>query len=279
LSIFATKGLGLIFRGFAKDPAKVPERAARLIAAVRHAAEITIDGEPAYRRIVIAVPVDRRYPDHDCGELVRALSDPDLPPHICNRLFVLAIEGDYICDALNESVDILYRGGCSYAHIVSTAALDFVNDAELLQADRAFAAGAKVFGLAFDELAPLVLEGFVQNTWAIWNIHELRAYGGFDRRAAQRPNTDDRYGLAGGPSSGVEEIIPLCHFVKRHGASIAVAPPKSMGVWKVPDPNKDPEGAKRHREKMASKLDRIAERLAQAGYPPDFITKNGVMDL
>jgi len=218
---------GLLLRVYTP---KTQEVKARVDRALEHVKQVSIVRQDfkSLNRLMLLVPRD-----YDCGETVSALRRRLKDEGFGARVSVFASHGHHSCEVLNEGLMELL-GDVSHALIVSGKAMPYLTFAAMLAIDRAFVTGAKVAGLAVDELRSVVFSGRIQNTFAAWDIESLLQVGGFDSQG------------------GVEEIAPLIRFARRYGKCIA---PIEVGAG-VLDVFATETARKRHEEVMATKLAR-----------------------
>ncbi len=286
MNILARERIGLVLRVFAKTPDQVDKNAGEVLKAARQAATLRIGNRNIFSKILIAVASDTRRIDHDCGMTAQWIRDAlTQRPEPRIRIFE-AYHSDLFCGILNDSMLELFEDRCRYATVLSHTALGYLTAENMLQTIEAFERGAKVCGVAIEELQESVLEGRVANTFATWDIKALLGVGGFDLKAAQ-PFKDDRlanylrgWSTTAGevyyPYAGVEEIISLCRLVERHGKCIAPITPHDTAEWKEPDPQSDPEGYKRHLKKMGTKHERQMAFTTSIGFDLSYL-RGGVM--
>jgi len=251
-----SKKIGLLLRSYAKTTEDVPGVVSRALKSIEHACSLRDkNGERIFSRVAVIVPRD-----HDCGhtrwEIVRALPISEL----FQPALIRDVPGHHSCGALNEGIVILDSFNIDYAVIISNKAIKALTVPVVEAIIEAFAKGAKVVGVAVDELQEFVLEGRIQNTFAGWDVRALREVGGFDSLA------------------GVEEVIPLARLVETFGPCVAPIEPRGAGVqrYKVPDPIREPELWRRHVAKMGTKYERQVALLSQIGKDLSFL-KGGVM--
>lgn len=285
MSIIHRKRFGAVLRIFSPKPELVAKNVEQVLAAARAAEALIIDGKPLFAKILILVASDPAYPDCDCGETLPALRKE---LGMSGKIEVHAIEkGDLFCVVLNYGMAKLQWAGIHYGMILSHGAKAYLRPDTIQQLLDALEAGAKVAGIAIEELAPSILEGRIANTFAIWDILALMSIGGFDMRAAQ-PRKDDKTApylrtwppVKGDdfyPRAGVEEIIPLIRLIKVYGECIAPVVPSGEAVWKEPDRATDLEGWKRSQAKLGTKLPRQMAHAAYEHADLGFI-KGGVME-
>lgn len=289
--------MGLLMRVFSAKKELVLEQVKRAIEAVRYASYIHSYGRNVFSRVDILIPSDERFHDSDCGATASALRDFvkqtfirlsfDIQIHEVRR-------GDIFCSVLNYGVAHHLRCGIEYSVVLSPQVADYLNYETMDAMLRAIEEGAKVVGVALDELSEGILKGRIANTFAVWNNLALMTVGGFDLRA-RKPRKDEKLvpylrgwskekeekdgnGEVYYHQAGVEEIPPLIRLVELFGPCIA--PILSQGAnakrWVAPDPVKDPEGYARHLKKMGTKTERQAAHAAALGADLSYL-EGGVM--
>ena len=245
------KSLALLVRQYTPKPEEVEDRAARALKIALAANQLFLHGKLAFKVITFLVPVD-----YDCGETARAIRNKLRDAHLEGRTLVLEATGYHSCEALNEAVQALHNlGDITNALIMSGKAASSLTEPVLKAIDDAFAAGAKVVGVAVDELAEIVLEGRVQNTFCGWKINPLLIVGGFKAK------------------NGVEEIGATIRLLRMYSQCIAVLDP--MGK-KPLDILQTETGRARHVEVMETKTARQIQEAKDAGVDFTFI-KRGIM--
>lgn len=245
------------------------------------------DGKPFFRKIHGLIWADERFIDeHDYGKIAGPLRRQNL-----NNKMVKIKEvkhGDLYCGILNYGIGLQVRDKIDISVIVSPEASSYLKQEALEEFQEAFMAGAKVAGLAIKELRSSILEGRLVNTFSAWDNLSLITAGLFDSRAAKIPKYDKHGILMQGWSeeegevyyhlAGVEEIIPLAKLINMFGPCLAPIKPKGKGHYAIPDKNVDPEGYKRHLQKLDTKLRRQLIMLSSIGYDSSYL-KGGVMPL
>lgn len=245
------KKIGLLLRSYAKKPAAVAEVVHRAVKSIMRAHDLRDkDGGPMFEAVVVLVPEE-----HDYGGTATAIIKALPPEYIEQRAYVLEVSGHHSCEALNEGIEILAGMGIDYAVILSNKAIQALSVNVLEAMLEAFAAGAKVVGVAVDELQEFVLEGRIQNTFAGWDVKALREVGGFDSLA------------------GVEEVTPTVRLLWTYDKCIAALVPKEVPTLDI---RQNPDGKARHEEVMTTKLDRQQKEVEKVGVDFNFI-KNGMM--
>lgn len=264
---------GLILRAFAAEEKQVPERVEQVLELAGKASLIELNGASAYDRIDILVwkdPAFMKTQECDCGETAPELRREISVRRLSKRIHISEADGDLFCGILNFGVGLQLYNGIRYSHIISAEARDYLRSDVLAEFQEAFMAGAKVVGLAINELQESILEGQVANTFAAWDNLALMGVGMFDMRAAKLPKGDPSIVFKQGwsevagdviyPLAGVEEIIPLIMLVKKYGACVAPIMTRDKDGkevrYHVPDPVKNPDLWKRHWSKMGTKMER-----------------------
>lgn len=282
----ARKKVGMILRVYATKAEDVPNRVSMIEKAVVAARKATINGKSLIQRIDVLVWSDRNYKDADCGQTTEVLRHKFAGE---KNLFVSEVRhGDIFCGILNYGVVHQLRHGCDYSLVVSAEAFSYMTPETMRMMVDAVCSGARVVGVAINELTRSVLDGRIANTFAMWHNESLMTVGGFDLRAAKPANEFSTHYMKGwSPEknehvfyhlAGVEEIIPLARLTETFGPCIAPILPKGEGIqqYQVPDSVKSPELWQRHISKMGTKLERQSALLASIGIDINFL-KGGVM--
>lgn len=246
-----SKKIGLLLRSYAKKPEDVAGVAARAIKSIEHARSLYDDsGDLMIGKIVVLIPAD-----YDCGETAFAIIQA-LPVSVPeDEVFVIEVLGHHSCGALNHGVEVLSTLGVEYAVIISNKAIEALTTDTMVAMSEALDNGAKVVGVAVDELQEIVLEGRIQNTFAGWDIRALLDVGGFDSE------------------NGVEEFSPTVRLILEHGPCIAVLDPTDKPALDI---RKSADGKARHEEVMTTKRKRQQEEADRMEVDFIFI-KNGIM--
>lgn len=283
MGLLHRKRVGLVLRVFAKDGDQVDTNIIQTLRMIEAASKISIDGRFVFSDILVVVPKDDRFIDHDYGGTAAKLREATKS---CQDVQVAELHhGDIFCGALNYSVAHLR---CDYIAIASHGAMQYMTEANMSAMLVALEKGAVVTGLAIAELQESILAGRIANTFAIWDRVALTTVGGFDLKAEQAKK-DERLtpymrgwnpekGEVFYPLAGVEEIIPLCRLVEQHGKCIAPITPAGTEKWIAPDPHTDPEGFARHIKKMGTKEVRQSAMATYANCDLSFLA-GGVMNL
>lgn len=244
-----SKKIGLLLRSYAKTPEDVPGVVARAVKSIEHASGLrNEDDRPLFTDIVVITPCE-----YDCGATAGAILK-DLPSSLLRRVSVFELPGHHSCGSLNGGIDVLASLDVDYVVIISNKAIQALTAGTMEAMLEAFDRGAKVVGVAIDELQDIVLEGRIQNTYAGWNIKALQEVGGFDSE------------------NGVEEIAPTVRMIQKYGPCIAVLRPKDITLLDI---RKNPDGEARHSEVMNTKIERQISEVQRLGVDHGFI-KSGL---
>lgn len=250
--------LGLILRLFATDKNLV----ARKITQTYQMIEAAVKAH-RFDRIDILIWADPRY-ESDCGKTADACRKTFA--YQTNVFITEITQGDLFCTVLNYGIALQLKHGIGWSMIVSPEVYTYMQEATINQMLQKAKSGARVIGLAINELKQSVNEGRIANTFALWHTVSLVSVGCFDLHA-QAPMPDNKLAtyIRGCddtgqerfyPLSGIEEIIPLCRMVATYGKCIGVVEPQDGGFYQEPNSRKDPEGYARHKSKIATKLQR-----------------------
>lgn len=218
---------GVLLRVYTPKPEEVSDRVERALKHVHHVFDVAKEF-PALHHVALVIPSD-----YDCGLTYQVLSKRIDVEGLSNRVSMLMAGGHHSCEALNFGLTAV-RLVCSHALIISGKAMSYLTVSAMRAIDEAFANGAKVAGLAVDELRDTVLAGRIQNTFAAWDIDALFQVGEFDSKG------------------GVEEIAPLVRLTRKFERCIA---PLDTGAGKL-DIHESETARVRHHEVMLTKLDR-----------------------
>lgn len=247
--------MGLIIRSYNKagkaeeDVAKDIRRAA---ANAKKATAVTIDGSSIFEKVLFVVPTD-----HDYGGTARQLRAAFEGEGVSSAVSVFEAKGHHSCGALNEGMQKLRRGGCHFGVIISGKAIDYLTSATMRAMVVAFADGAKVVGVATDELAEIVEVGRIQNT-----------FGGYDLEAlfsVDPPGFD--------AENGVEEYAPVARIIRKYGNKVAVLRPSNLPPLDI---RNSADGKARHEEVMRTKDGRQQAEADRVGMNFDEV-KVGIM--
>lgn len=235
------KKIGILFRSYAKTSELLPEVEKRALKSARIACGLG--------RTYFCVPVE-----YDCGKTAGCLRE--LFARNSLDASVLECVGHHSAGSLNAAVNSIFTDGLTHVAIISNKAVNYLTAEAMAMANEAFMDGAKVVGFAIDELAEIVREGRIQNTFAIWNIEGLMMLDvpGFNSE------------------TGVEEIALSVRLIRKYGPCIAVLIPSSGKL----DVRQSKDGEERHKEVMETKFRRQFEEAQRVGADFDFI-KVGIM--
>lgn len=272
--------VGIIFRTFASKEAQLEERVNLLEQAIEKSLNLSFKDRPIFRFVDILVPSNPNFPSVDCGLMVEALKQRWGSER---RVRIHKTMGDLFCGTLNAGVSIQMESGLRYSLIASPDAHEYITNENvmgmLIKAD----GGAKVVGLAINELRESIWQGKIANTFCLWHNRSLLTVGGFNLLSAEPENEKRSHYLEGADKdgkpqyykiNGVEEVIPAALLVKTFGKCIAVVNPENADQkYKVVT---DPEIQKRHVAKMATKEIRQNELLSMLGLHPS-ILENGII--
>ncbi len=243
--------IGLLLRSYAKESSDAEDVAKRAIKSVKNAYHLFDEsGNHIFEQIVVLVPRD-----YDCGDTALLIREKLLQERLTDRTVVSSPQGHHSCGVLNAGIEILESEGVGYAVIISNKAIAALNHSVMRAIAAAFEEGAKVVGVAVDELQDVVIAGRVQNTFAAWDIQTLIDVGGFDSE------------------NGEEEIAPSIQLVRKYGQCIAALVPSEVIVLDI---RKSPDGVARHHEVMTTKATRQHSAADRLGTNFMFI-QNGIM--
>lgn len=229
---------GVLLRVYTPKTEEVTDRVERALRSVRQILEVN----PVLQRTILLVPRD-----YDCGQTQQALSKRISVEGLKDFVKVRAPHGHHSCEVLNDG--LMELRGVSHALIISGKAVSYLTPAAMLAIDQVFEKGAKVAGLAIDELRDIVLAGRIQNTFAAWDVDALLGVGGFDSKTC------------------VEEITPLVRLARAFGPCIA---PIDFDGVKL-DIHTSETARKSHREVMMNKLARQHAECMRVGSDFQFI--------
>lgn len=231
-----SKSIGFVIRAYAKNPDVVDEVVCRTMKTVRKIHEEL--GE--YVKVLIVIPRD-----YDCG-----LSEQAFDAVMDLSFELMSVPGYHSREVLNIAVKRLVQLDIDISIILSNKAVKYIDNNTIISIGEAFNAGAKVVGIATDELKEGVCKGFVQNTFIAWGSADLLSVGGFDSKI------------------DVEEVAPSIRLIKKFGKCIAVLiPPSQKLVIRV---SKD--GQVRHSEVMLNKVKNQFLELQRLGVESNFVT-------
>ncbi len=240
-----TRTYGAVVRVFANNIGDVSGRVDRALGHAKYLLEVQ-KMFPALERIAFVIPCDA-----DCGQTYSALKIRFLETGLYSRIKMLTFSGNQNREVLNNAINKIVMMRVTHALILSGKAVEAITPMTLGAIDSKFADGAKAAGLAFDELAELVLSGCLQNTCMAWEIKSLiENTEGFE-------NID-----------GIEEIAPLVHLAREYGRCIA---PIMVPSGAKLDVHTDEASIARHRKVMETKQARIHAELARLMASPDVL--------
>lgn len=264
MSLLKNRKVGALLRCFARTPEQVDGAVAQTISSVHTMLKVKVGDDPFVRRVEILVPLDQSYGDCDCGQTSGKLRDAVLTSGLEHVYVNEVSHGDIFVGVLNYGIAKLLRAGCDYGVILSKEAEAYFTAEAAQELVTAIEGGAKVTGIALNELTESVMQGRIANTFAMWDLMALMQVGGFDWRSAKpkkdsvivtRAQTwDAKKGLSAYDLAGVEEIVPMIRMVRTFGPCIAPVLPRSGGVWEAPNPTTDPIGYERHVNKLGTKF-------------------------
>jgi len=278
------KTIGLLLRVFAVKESDIPKRIEMIKGFIDRAQAINIQGKPVFRKIDVLVWMDQRYELRDCGKTADAMRKA---LHYENVRVHKVEHGDLFCATLNYGIAIQKT---DYSMIASAEARTYLNQATMERVVQALCDGARVSGVAINELTQSILEGRIANTFAIWHRISLITAGGFDLSAAMPYDMELAYFVRGYNEqgnkvfyhkSGVEEMIPLAELVKNWDACIApVLPCQDDGTevrYEEPNAVTQPELYERYVSKMGTKWKRQIINLLSVNCDDSHL-KGGVME-
>lgn len=243
------KKIGLLLRSYAKNPEDVPGVVTRAVKSIRHASSLRDEnGEQIFTSIIVLIP--REY---DRGYTGRAILRQLETSLILHMVAVFEVAGHHSCGVLNHGIKLLDDIGIDFAVIVSNKAIEALTADKVEAMLEAFDKGAKVVGVAVDELGDGVIEGRIQNTLSGWDVKALLKVGGFDSEI------------------GVEEISPTVRLVREYGPCIAPLVPHNAAPLDIRE-----GGEVRHSEVIETKLTRQLAEVARVDSNFTFI-QSGVM--
>jgi hypothetical protein len=285
-NFLAEKKVGLILRSFTTKEEDIPNRISMMKETIEKALPVEIDGTPVISRIDILVFSNSQHKLSDCGKTYGAMNESFLS---YDNVFVTEIkQGDVFCSILNNGIMIQSMNNITHSMIASSEVNSYINQEIMIDMIEALSDGAKVTGVAINELTDSVRAGRIANTMAIWDNIALMTVGGFDLRAAKPVHDKDAFFMKGFNSekgtvyyhlAGVEEVIPIARLIDIHGKCVAPILPKGDGaqIYVEPNPVKDQDLYERHISKMGTKFERQCVFLAHIYKDMSYI-KGGVMD-
>ena len=180
----ARKVVGMILRIYCPSEKQIPDQVELLKRAIRRGRKSTVAGKKLIRRFDILIWSDERYKESDCGKTASVLrgifaNDKDVFIHEIKH-------GDIYCGILNYGIAHQLRyGHVDYSIIASSEAYSYMTEETFESITEAACNGARIIGVATNELAQSVLEGRVANTFAMWHNESLMTVGGFNFRVAK----------------------------------------------------------------------------------------------
>lgn len=267
--------IGLVLRCFEKDPDRVNARVAEVIETLRTMEQVANTSSFEFKHCLVLVPTSKQFKDHDCGLTASSLR-VSIESSGLKRLGSVVVEEtdlDIFACAVNHAAVCLSKHGCDQMLVISTSCRSYITEANMDKLLRAPDAGARVAGLVIadsPEIMELQRRGSIMNTFALWDIESFLTVGGMNP-AEGNPRVDrnkNRYVQTKNgpiPFAGLETTT-LYHMGMTFGRCIAPVVPVDQGVWRAPDPEKDPEGAHREKLKRESKVDRHSACFQMEGY-------------
>ena len=263
--------VGIIFRVFAQKESQLPERLLMSQNAIEKALQMTPEFLFTFKKITVLVPVDERYPSHDFGGTAAALKKLYGKE---KRVEILEVMGDIFCAALNVGIASQSAQKIHYSLVVSPDAHEYLTPENVRAVLNKAKTGARVVGLAINELKESIQTGCIANTFALWHNESLQSVGMFNIPLSGEPRSDkDAVFLTGYDENktqqfykinGVEEIIPCLLMGSLFGSCIGVVDEEMFTHhYKVVH---DKELQQRHRAKMATKLVRQRHQAFAIGY-------------
>lgn len=264
--------IGLVLRCFEKDPSKVNARVQEINETLQRIEE-SCKKWPQIGCCIILIPINKDFKDYDCGLTGKNLLAGSNAHKFPSRYIVAETNLDIFACAVNSAALHLSRLKCDEMLIVSSSCRSYITEANMDKLLRAPDAGARVAGLVIadsPEIMELQRRGSIMNTFALWHIDSFLTVGGMNP-AEGNPRVDrnkNRYVQTKNgpiPFAGLETTT-LYHMGMTFGRCIAPVVPVDQGVWRAPDPEKDPEGAHREKLKRESKVDRHSACFQMEGY-------------
>lgn len=223
---------GWLLRVHAKSKEDAESRTVRVVEMV--SAIRAVSGGP----IVVAIPYNR-----DFGKtgmiLLREVRNKGVR--------VINFNGSPNTDVLNSGLQKLQSLGCTHAVIVSNKSVSAITANTMSDIGRALVVGAKAVGVAFDELAGLVRQGVMQNTFAVWELESAIKSGGF---RFEHPAL-----------GGVEEISLSLGLIDKYGECLAVVNDKYSRL----NIHETKEAQSHYRDSLHSKHERVEFLLSREG--------------
>jgi len=266
MSFLDSKKVGALLRCFARDVTQVDRVVELTLASIDRMTSVSVDGKPFVTHIEVLVPVDPSYDERDVGLTAPALRSAITQKGWKNVHVNEVKHGDIFVGLLNYGVGKLLRTGCDYGIVLSKEAESYFTETAARDLIAAAETGARVCGLALQELSESIHQGRIVNTFAMWHLLSLVQVGAFDHRSAKPKRDasiksraeawDSARQFYAYDNAGVEEIIPIIRLVRTFGPCIAPLSPRgdNQQVWTAPDPTLDPEGYVRHVNKLGTKF-------------------------
>jgi hypothetical protein len=265
---------GVIARIFAGNEGYLPKAIAAATTLANTLLPLPGGNKPLLKRLDFVIPTTNpEYADHDFGGTFDALHETFRGE---KRVRIIQTDTEIFCGCLNEGMVSQLGDGIKQSFIISPEASAYgsIDNMEAMLAS--MQRGALIAGLAIDELQPSILAGQIANTFSLVNNEDILLAGGWDKRSAQRKNSDPlRVFLKGFdvngkevfyPLHGVEEPLTLLAMAKRVGMKKFIAPiMPTEGFWRQPDPIQEPDLYERSQKKLGTKEPRKNALLAMDG--------------
>lgn len=285
------KTVGALLRCFARETHLVDNAVALALASVERMLSVRVQNRRFVSRVEILVPMDESYAEKDCGETAAKLREAIAARGWNKSVCVSEVQyGDIFVGILNYGVAKLLRNGCDYGIILSKEAEEYFTPEAAEDLVKAAEAGARVMGIALNELTESIMQGRIANTFAMWHLESLVQVGCYDARSAKPKKDaaikscaqawDSEKNFYVYDNAGVEEIIPLIRLIRTFGSCVAPILPRGEGVkiWKAPNPETDPAGYIRHVNKLGTKFVRQSHFAQAENADPEMsFLKGGVM--
>jgi hypothetical protein len=269
------KRVVVLLRTFARTQDKVVGTAEKVVQVANMLATMEGDGW-AITNVLSVVPLDKRYKDSDCGELVSLLRDK-LDQWDC-PVFGLYV-GDLFVGAQNFALNVFLNspddhGPVDYLIVAAPSAVQagYLDQDTVSAMVAAFKAGAKVAPIAVPEdgIDEFVARGTAGGPIIGWDLKALAEVGkGFDQAAAQPMIGGDN------PNAGCEEIHPIIRLIKEYGPCYAPIAPRNITAKKRVLEGEDLD---RHRKQIESKTRRQLAHAASLGIDSLEFFAKGVME-
>lgn len=280
MNLLESARIGIIFRTFAGKQSQMEERVKLVKEAVDKALQLSHNNRPIFYDVSVLVPSNPAFASIDCGQMVEELR---LLWKGQKRVRIHKSDGDLFCGTLNQGVASQSESGVKFSLIASPDAHSYLTKENVMAMLERAEAGAKVVGLAINELHESIHQGRVANTFCLWHNRSLMTVGGFNLLSAEPENDQRAHFLEGRDANGtqvfykingVEEVIPAALLVKHYGRCIAIVDPVGEGQeYQVVS---DPDVRKRHIAKMATKHQRQDELLSLVRLDASMLA-NGIM--